>query len=151
MRKIWSDEDRGVGAAAIRRMAELDRWLGDYQEDSLPASIHGLLTHVVDEVSLTTGEVHEIIVDDLRVRNYTLIETSTPDPNAEGIETIQVTPTFLSEYQAVSVSPTPLPTNPVQITVQDLQKGAFQGVAVVIIALAAGGFYVGIRFLYRRL
>jgi len=59
MRKIWPDEDRGVGASAIRRMAELDRWLGDYQEDSLPASIHGLLTHVVDEVSLVCGEVQQ--------------------------------------------------------------------------------------------
>ena len=57
MRRIWPDDDTGVARPAIRRMAELDRWLGDYQEDSLPASIHGLLTHVVDEMSQVCGEV----------------------------------------------------------------------------------------------
>jgi hypothetical protein len=102
------------------------------------------------QVFLTTGLVQEIIIDDLRVRNYTLIETSTPDPEAERVETLQVTPSLPSEFQAASVSPTPLPTNPVQITVQDLQKGAFQGVAVVMVALAAGGVYSGFRFLFRR-
>lgn len=57
MRRIWPEHDQGVAAPAIARMEALDRWLGLHEEDSLPSSIHSLLTHVVDEVSLVCGEV----------------------------------------------------------------------------------------------
>lgn len=56
MRRIWPDHDE-VAAPAIARMEALDHWLGRHEEDSLPSSIHPLLTHVVDEVSLVCGEV----------------------------------------------------------------------------------------------
>jgi uncharacterized alpha-E superfamily protein len=56
MRRIWPDHDE-VAAPAIDRMEALDRWLGLQEEDSLPSSIHPLLTHVVDEVAQVCGEV----------------------------------------------------------------------------------------------
>jgi uncharacterized alpha-E superfamily protein len=57
MRRIWPDDDHGVAAPAIARMENLDRWLGEHEEESLPSSIHELLTHVVDEVSGVCGDV----------------------------------------------------------------------------------------------
>ena len=64
MRRIWpTDEpDSPVPAtaiSAIERMEALDRWLGAQEQESLPASIHSLLTHVVDEVSEACGEVQQ--------------------------------------------------------------------------------------------
>ena len=69
MRRIWLDQEAGAAAtvpapaaAAIRRMEALDLWLGEQDDDQewLPtSSLHDLLTHVVDEVSLVCGEVQQ--------------------------------------------------------------------------------------------
>ncbi len=62
MRRIWPDQDQGVAAPAIQRMAALDRWLGEQQEESLPNTIHDVLTQVVEEVSRVCGEVQQGLV-----------------------------------------------------------------------------------------
>jgi uncharacterized alpha-E superfamily protein len=59
MRRIWPEESDGVAAPAVQRMEALDRWLGEHREDSLPSSIHELLTRVVDEVSGVCADVQQ--------------------------------------------------------------------------------------------
>lgn len=60
------------------------------------------------------------------------------------------TPTPLSGFQPVLSSPTQLPTNPVQITPQDLAVSATRGVLVVLGGMSIVGIYIGIRALFRR-
>jgi uncharacterized alpha-E superfamily protein len=57
MRRIWPAPAAAAAQAPLRRMAALDAWLERQQNDLVPSSIHDLLTHVVDEVALTCGEV----------------------------------------------------------------------------------------------
>jgi uncharacterized alpha-E superfamily protein len=56
MRRIWPEHLAAIGGAPLARLAALDAWLGEQQHDLLPASIHDLLTHVVDEVALVCSE-----------------------------------------------------------------------------------------------
>jgi uncharacterized alpha-E superfamily protein len=57
MRRIWPAPAAAAAQAPLRRMAALDAWLERQQNDLVASSIHDLLTHVVDEVALTCGEV----------------------------------------------------------------------------------------------
>jgi len=105
------------------------------------------------QVFLENGEVTESIVEDLRVRNYTVIETSTPAPAPVQEKTVPVvtsTPAYL-DYQAGNHTPTPLPTNPLVLTRQDLQSSALKGVMIILSALIIAGIYLGSRLLFRRL
>lgn len=57
MRRIWPAPAAAAAQAPLRRMAALDAWLERQQNDLVASSIHDLLTHVVDEVAMTCGEV----------------------------------------------------------------------------------------------
>lgn len=100
-------------------------------------------------VFLSDGQVLESIVVGLRVRNYTPVETSTPDPRALQQATSTPTQTPLPDYQPRSSTPTPLPTNPAELTGQDLRTSALRGVGIVFASLLAAGLYLAIRFLFR--
>lgn len=103
----------------------------------------------------------EQIVEGLRVRNYSPVETSTPTrqpaPQSGGAD---ITPTpgptlppptsTPAAYQPAARTPVPLPTNPAQLTVQDLRTSAAQGIAVVLGAALAAGVYLGARSVFRR-
>jgi uncharacterized alpha-E superfamily protein len=58
MRRIWPAELAAIGGAPLARLAALDAWLGERKPELelQPASIHDLLTHVVDEVGLVCSE-----------------------------------------------------------------------------------------------
>jgi uncharacterized alpha-E superfamily protein len=56
MRRIWPAELAAIGGAPLARLAALDAWLGERKLDVEPASIHDLLTHVVDETGLVCSE-----------------------------------------------------------------------------------------------
>jgi uncharacterized alpha-E superfamily protein len=57
MRRIWPAPAVTAAQAPVRRLAALDAWLERQQEGLVASSIHGLLTHVVDEMALACGEV----------------------------------------------------------------------------------------------
>ena len=61
MRDIWADEESTDAANAIEVLAGLDAWLGEHARAPLPASIHDLLTHVVDETARVCGAVQQNI------------------------------------------------------------------------------------------
>jgi len=86
----------------------------------------------------------------LRVRNYTVIETSTPEARPAGKATLTPTATPRADYQPKPVTVTPLPTNPAQVTEQHLQTSALQGTLIVFGAALLGGLYLGIKAILRR-
>jgi uncharacterized alpha-E superfamily protein len=56
MRRVWPAELAAVGGAPLARLEALDEWLGERKNDLEAASIHDLLTHVVDEVAMVCNE-----------------------------------------------------------------------------------------------
>ncbi|MBN2149381.1 MAG: hypothetical protein JW726_18480 [Anaerolineales bacterium] len=108
-------------------------------------------------VNLTNGEKVEYIVEGLRVRNYTPIETDTPTP-IPASETplpgslLQASPTdtLVPSLTPVPSSPTPLPTNPAEISEQQLSASIGAGVAAAAGALLLIGIYSTIHHLTHR-
>jgi uncharacterized alpha-E superfamily protein len=58
--RVWHEAEAVVGARALNRLQALDRWLADHQEKP-NASIHDLLTHIVDQVSLVCQDVQDCL------------------------------------------------------------------------------------------
>jgi len=61
MHRIYDEAPSSDGARAIEALERLDRWFEGQERASLPASIHDLLTHVVDEISVVCGAVQKNI------------------------------------------------------------------------------------------
>lgn len=95
-------------------------------------------------IDLDNGDLEEIIVPDIRVRNYSPIETSTPtltptkDP-ARDTATPSLTPT------PYPPTPTPLPTNPVEITPVDVTNNLTYGAIITVVLFLLIGLYISIR------
>lgn len=102
------------------------------------------------QIFLQDGQVLERKVTGLRVRNYTTIETSTPEALPPGQPTATSTSTPRADFQPSPVDITPLPTNPIQVTAQHLESSAVQGVLAVFGAVLLGLVYVGLRAIIRR-
>ena len=104
------------------------------------------------QVFLQDGRVLESVVEGLRVRNYLPVETSTPHADAPpvGQPIPTSTPTPLADFQVSARQPTPLPTNPAQVTQRHLQTSVFQGMLAAAGVLAVVGMLVGLRAALRR-
>jgi hypothetical protein len=104
------------------------------------------------QVFLEGGGVQESLVEGLRVRNYTPIETVTPAPatlptgQAEPVSTA----TQRLDFQVSPHSVTALPTNPAQLTPRNLQSSALRGMLVVFGAFIVALAYMGLRAITRR-
>ncbi len=103
------------------------------------------------QVVLQDGRVLESVVNDLRVRNYSVVETSTPAAGQRRTEVLALTATPLPDFQPAAVQVTPLPTNPAQLTEQDLRQSALTGVGIVAGAFVLLGIYIGLRSIGRKL
>lgn len=95
-------------------------------------------------LDLNDGETLVFIVPNLRVRNYSPIETSTPtltptrDPaSASATPTPTLTP--------VPPTPTPLPSNPVEISDNDFTNALSRGGITVLVLFLIVGLYTSIR------
>jgi len=95
-------------------------------------------------IDLDNGQAREYIVTNLRVRNYTPIETSTPtlrptkDPaSASATPTPTTTP--------IPPTPTPLGTNPVEISDADFTNALTRGGITALVLFLIVGLYVSIR------
>jgi hypothetical protein len=85
----------------------------------------------------------------VRVRNYTPIETATPQP------TLPPTATTLGAAPVAALTPsprvpTPLPTNPAELTPQDVTASVKVGGLVVVVAFALLAAYLYLRRISRR-
>jgi hypothetical protein len=88
----------------------------------------------------------------VRVRNYTSIETATPLPptatSSGAAPVASVEPQTFSP--AETNIPTPLPTNPAELTPQDVVAGVKVGGMLVFVAFALIAAYIYLRRLSRR-
>jgi hypothetical protein len=103
-----------------------------------------------------------VIVPGLRVRNYTPIETPTPTlsptpsltpkPGLTRTATVIVTPTiyYTPTITPVPPSATPLPTNPAQLSFEDITINLRQGALGVAACFAVVGVYASLRLRSRR-
>jgi len=98
-------------------------------------------------VSLSDGRTVEVIIPNLRVRNYSPVETSTPGP----LTTLIQQPTEVKSTPTAVVYPTPtdLPDNPAQVTSVRLAISLVQGAAFTAIVFVLMGIYLMLRAIRR--
>jgi hypothetical protein len=92
-------------------------------------------------VFLSDGSHLDAIIPNLRVRNYTPVETPTPAPTAvlpTLTPTITLTPTLFP-------SPTPLPANPAVLTSTDISTSLAYGGLGAVIFIVIVGTYLWLR------
>lgn len=104
------------------------------------------------DLQITARFSEEIIirerVDQLRIRNYSPIETQTPDPEHEaaGEETAAV-PTATNPTVP---TPTPLPENPVSLQTDEILGAVGKGLIVVGVFFGLGGIYSLVKRIRRK-
>jgi len=92
-------------------------------------------------VFLKDGSFLDVLIPNLRVRNYTPVETPTPAPTA-----LQATATpTLSLTVTPFPTPTTLPLNPAVLTPVDISKSIAYGGLGAILFLVILGVYIGLR------
>lgn len=116
----------------------VDGTLGQWNTSTITDGDYDLRLRVL----LDDGSHLDVVIPGLRVRNYTPIETDTPTP---------VTPTATQIPGELTLTPTltpmklpsatPLPTNPAEITGQDIALGLGKGALAVIGLFALMGVY----------
>lgn len=92
-------------------------------------------------VHLEDGSLRDAAIPNLRVRNYTAVETPTPAPTARQstrVPTITLTPTLFP-------TPTLLPTNEAILTRSEISWSAGLGGAAAILVLAIISLYLWVR------
>ena len=110
------------------------------------------------QMFLSDGQVMESFVEGLRVRNYSLVETSTPAPTGQ-IATIEALPaaratvtpssTPLPEFVASERTAAPQATNAAAVSADRLAFSAGMGMALVAAAMGLGVLYFGLKALLR--
>lgn len=92
------------------------------------------------------------LVQELRVRNYSPIETETPTPIltttplSEGRGTLQVSPTVTDLPPTI----TPFPTNPAIFTFVEFGDSASLGGGITVVVFIALGLYIVLRNSFKR-
>jgi hypothetical protein len=99
-------------------------------------------------VILSDNRTAEVVIPNLRVRNYSTVETATPGLPA-GI-TAQPTKIKPTSTVAVYSTPTSLPDNPVQVTSSKLAFSLAQGAAFAVVCFILLGIYLALRAIRRR-
>lgn len=93
-------------------------------------------------VLLKDGRVLEQVIEQLRVRNYTPIETSTPEAF---FDSPTPTPPLPLQTPTPAPTPTPLPPNPLTLTPNTLLRTLARGGLAALGILALLGLLAGIR------
>jgi hypothetical protein len=108
-------------------------------------------------VYLQGGRREHYVVNDLRVRNYSPIETITPTPTLTPTPYTEtprpsLTPTSTTQPTETPIpdTPTPLPTNPAIITQSDINNSLIRGAAGALAAFVLIGLYLSIKRMIRR-
>ncbi len=99
-------------------------------------------------VILSDNRTAEVVIPNLRVRNYSTVETATPGlPAGLTVQPTQIKPT---STVAVYATPTSLPDNPVQVTSLKLALSLVQGAAFAVVCFILLGIYLALRAIRRR-
>jgi len=122
--------------------------LTQWDTSTLPDGVYNLMLTVY----LEGGRRNHIIVPNLRVRNYSPIETDTSTPTLTPTPytlTPQATSTPTSTSSPTStpipITPTPLVTNPIEISSSDISNHLLRSAAGVLAAFLLIGLYASIR------
>jgi hypothetical protein len=102
-------------------------------------------------VRFEDGSQREIVVAGLRVRNYTPVETDTPTPVTPTTTLVPGgVPVTATLTRTARASATPLPTNPAEITTQNLATSLGKGALAVLGFFAFMGAYLLVRKIRER-
>lgn len=98
-------------------------------------------------VRLKNDDLAETIVEGVRVRNYTAIETNTPPPTSTAVPTQTIMPptATASSTPTETLTLTPLPTNPVEISQRNITNSLSSGVIITTVSFLLMGLYLSIR------
>lgn len=102
-------------------------------------------------VTRKNNKQEQTIIQGIRVRNYSPIETSTPGPtvtDAANTDLPVQTPVLeatQTDALTVAITPTPIPPNEIIITETDLRDSLLRGVAGVFAVTIIFGLYTTIR------
>ena len=108
-------------------------------------------------VYLQGGRREHYMVNNLRVRNYSPIETITPTPTLTSTPYTETPRPSLTSTRTIEPTETPipstptlLPTNPVIISQSDINNSLIQGAAGALAALVLVGLYLSIKRMLRK-
>jgi hypothetical protein len=121
-----------------------DGTLAVWDTSTIADGIYRLRVSVV----LADNRTVEVVIPNLRVRNYSTVETATPGPAANLAE--QPTEIRPSPTVAIFSTPTSLPDNPAQVTTLKLAFSLVQGAAFAAVCFILLGIYLGLRAFRRR-
>lgn len=101
-------------------------------------------------ITLESGNQVTALIQGVRVRNYSPIETDTPTPVTPTSTQVPGDTPIPEATSTPSLTPipptqTPLPTNPVMLTSSDIVSGLGRGVLAALALFLLLGAYVGIR------
>lgn len=100
------------------------------------------------------GETKRFLVEDVRVRNYTPTDTATPTMLSTALPTLTMTNTSEPTVTRTSVptmtvtpfrSPTPLPSNPAEVSPGQISLNAARGAAAAVLLFAIFGLFIRLR------
>ena len=108
-------------------------------------------------VYIQGGRREHYVVNDLRVRNYSTIETVTPTPTLTPTPYTEtprpsLTPTATQPATETTIpdTPTPLPTNPVTIPQSKINNSLMRGAAGAAAAFVLVGMYLSVKRMIRK-
>jgi hypothetical protein len=119
--------------------AEAERFQADWDTSLITDGIYDLRL----QVEYNTGLILNHIIREVRIRNYSPIETHTPAPTWTPAASPQesAVPTFTS----VPSTPTPLPPNPASVERRDVIQYIGYGLLAALGLFALAGVYLGAR------
>jgi len=93
-------------------------------------------------VFLADGKTVQAMVENLRVRNYTPIETNTPDNANTGVTPIATAlrPTITPRH-----TPSPFPPNPLEVRSGQITVSIIEGIVAALLGLMLLGLYVSAK------
>jgi hypothetical protein len=127
------------------REAVEDGLLGTWDTTTIADGTYRLRILVV----LDTGKTVEAVVNEMRVRNYSPIETETPDASSEQLTETLTPQTFPSP--TLPPTPTSLNANPAQVTPDQLGQYLLWGGLTTMILFLLVSIYRWARSLRRRI
>jgi hypothetical protein len=100
-------------------------------------------------VHLENGDTKDVIVRGLRVRNYSIVETNTPQP-AGALEATSATDESTSIVPPNTPVPTVVPSNPAQITPGQVTRFLVGGALLTAVGFFCMGLFFAMRYSQKR-
>jgi hypothetical protein len=142
-------QDRPASWFLIQTLTQpvLDGPLAQWDTTQLTDGNYQLRLRVV----FTGGQMVDVVVSSLRIRNYTMVETSTP--TQKPVQTLALptaTATSIPLTPTVRLTPAPLAPNPVQVNAAHISQALSTGVLMTFLIMAVLGILIWLKRLTKR-